>query len=313
MNNIIRMWNRNRKVIIIIALIVVFCFLVLHILNNIAKENIAKQNMPNVSNNANSEEKKLPTTSIITGEKVNEKVTTNNVEIIEKFVETCNYGKIEEAYNMLTDGCKEALYPTVEKFYDNYYNIIFKNPRTTKIDNYKNSTSTNTYIVTLYEDIMATGSVQSTGDYKDYITVEKEDGKLNINSLITSKSIKKESEKNGISIKVLKQEIYLDYETYEFEFKNNTENTIMLDTLLNSKTIYLLDRNNIKYSSFAAEVSDIFYELSSYETTTFSIRFNKRYNPVDETKKIGFSDIILNYEQYKEQNTKEREKIEIDL
>ena len=123
----------------------------------------------------------------------------------------------------------------------------------------------------------------------------------------------KESEKNGISIKVLKQEIYLDYETYEFEFKNNTENTIMLDTLLNSKTIYLLDRNNIKYSSFAAEVSDIFYELSSYETTTFSIRFNKRYNPVDETKKIGFSDIILNYEQYKEQNTKEREKIEIDL
>ena len=255
----------------------------------------------------------LPTTSIITGEKVNEKVTTNNVEIIEKFVETCNYGKIEEAYNMLTDGCKEALYPTVEKFCDNYYNIIFKNPRTTKIENYKNSTSTNTYIVTLYEDIMATGSVQSTGDYKDYITVEKEDGKLNINSLITSKSIKKESEKNGISIKVLKQEIYLDYETYEFEFKNNTENTIMLDTLLNSKTIYLLDRNNIKYSSFAAEVSDIFYELSSYETTTFSIRFNKRYNPVDETKKIGFSDIILNYEQYKEQNTKEREKIEIDL
>lgn len=313
MNNIIRMWNRNRKVIIIIALIVVFCFLVLHILNNIAKENIKKQNMPNASNNTNSEEKKLPTTSIITGEKVNEKVTTNNVEIIEKFVQTCNYGKIEEAYNMLTDGCKEVLFPTVEKFTNNYYNIIFKNPRTTKIENYKNSTKTNTYVVTLYEDIMATGNVQSTGDYKDYITVEKEDGKLNINSLITSKNIRKESKEYGISIKVLRQEIYLDYEIYKFEFKNDTENTVMLDTLLNSRSIYLLDRNNIKYSSFATEVSDIFYELSSYATRTFSIRFNKRYNPVDQTSKIGFSDIVLNYEQYKEQNIEERGNIVISL
>lgn len=313
MNNIIRMWNQNRKVIIIIALIVVFCFLVLQILNNIAKENIEKQNTENKINNVNTEEVKIPTTSIITGEKVDENTSKDNLKLIQDFGNMCNEGKIQEAYNMLTTGCKEVLFPTLEDFKINYYNIIFKNAKTIKVENYKNSTTTNTYIVTFYEDILSTGSAENAKNYKDYITVEKEEGKLNINSLITSKTIEKENKENGVKIRTLRQEVYVDYEIYKFEFKNNTENTVLIDTLSNSKSIYLLDRNSIKYGSFATEIASSFYELPMYMTKIFSIKFNKKYNPADTTKKIGFSDIIINYEQYKEQNTKERYKIEIEL
>lgn len=308
MNNIIRMWNQNRKVIIIIALIVVFCFLVLQILNNIAKENIEKQNMGNKIENENV---KLPTTSIITGETVDKKTTENNVQIIEEFNDMCNNGKISEAYNLLSNNCKETLFKTVEDFKNNYYDIIFKDTRTIKIENYKNSTTTNTYAVTFYTDLMETGDIGS--NYKDYITIEKNTNKLNINSLIESKKIEKEVQKDGVKIKVLSGEQYIDYEIYKFEFQNNTQNTVVLDTLRNSKSIYLLDRNSIKYGSFATEIASSLFELPMYTTKTFSIKFNKRYNPVDTTKKIGFSDIILNYEQYKEQDTKEREKIEIQL
>lgn len=313
MNSIIRMWNQNRKKIIIIVLIVAFCFLVLQILNNIAKENIRKQNMENKINNENISDKKLPTTSIITGEKVNKQTTENNVKIIEEFSNMCNEGKIQEAYNLLTPNCKQALFETVEDFKNNYYDIIFKETRTTKIENYKNSVTTNTYAVTFYEDIISTGNVGQANNYKDYITVEKDTNKLNINSLITSKNIEKENTKSGIEVKALRQEIYIDYEIYKFEFQNNTQNTVLLDTLKNSKSIYILDRNGIKYGSFATEVASSLFELPMYTTKSFSIKFNKRYNPVDETKKIVFSDIILNYEQYKEQNTNERESIEIKL
>ena len=309
MNKIIRMWNQNRKVIIIIALIVVFCFLVLQILNNIAKENIRKQNMENTSNSQNMENKKLPTTSIITGEKVNKETTDNNVKVIEEFVSMCNKGQIEEAYNLLTPNCKETLFKTVDDFRNNYYNIIFKEERTLKIENYKNSVTTNTYAVTFYEDIMSTGNVSNSSNYKDYITVEKSTNKLSINSLIESKSIEKEAKNNGVKITVLSQEKYVDYEIYKFKFENNTENTVMIDTLKTSKSIYLLDRNDIKYSSFNNEIASSLLQLSKYTTKTVSIKFNKRY----ETKKVIFSDIILNYEQFKEQNTNEREKIEIKL
>lgn len=313
MNSIIRMWNQNRKKIIIIVLIVAFCFLVLQILNNIAKENIRKQNMENKINNENISDKKLPTTSIITGEKVNKQTTENNVKIIEEFSNMCNEGKIQEAYNLLTPNCKQALFETVEDFKNNYYDIIFKETRTTKIENYKNSVTTNTYAVTFYEDIISTGNVGQANNYKDYITIEKDTNKLNINSLITSKNIEKENTKSGIEVKALRQEIYIDYEIYKFEFQNNTQNTVLLDTLKNSKSIYILDRNGIKYGSFATEVASSLFELPMYTTKSFSIKFNKRYNPVDETKKIVFSDIILNYEQYKQQNTNERESIEIKL
>lgn len=313
MNSIIRMWNQNRKKIIIIVLIVAFCFLVLQILNNIAKENIRKQNMENKINNENISDKKLPTTSIITGEKVNKQTTENNVKIIEEFSNMCNEGKIQEAYNLLTPNCKQALFETVEDFKNNYYDIIFKETRTIKIENYKNSVTTNTYAVTFYEDIISTGNVGQANNYKDYITVEKDTNKLNINSLITSKNIEKENTKSGIEVKALRQEIYIDYEIYKFEFQNNTQNTVLLDTLKNSKSIYILDRNGIKYGSFATEVASSLFELPMYTTKSFSIKFNKRYNPVDETKKIVFSDIILNYEQYKQQNTNERESIEIKL
>lgn len=312
MNNIIRMWNQNRKKIIIIALIVVFCFLILQILNNIAKENIKQQNLENKIIDEELLDKKLPSTSIITGEQVNKQTTENNVKIIEKFNELCNTNQIEEAYNLLTTNCKETLFKTVEDFKNNYYNIIFEKPRIINIENYKNSTTTNTYRVTFYEDTIYTGKV-NTSNYKDYITVEKSTNKLNINSLIESKKLEKQVTKAGIKIKLLNQEKYIDYEIYNFEFQNKTQNTIMLDTLKNSKSIYLLDTNSIKYGSFTTEIAKSLFELPMYTTKTFSIKFNKKYNSAEITKKIVFSDIILNYEQYKEQNTNEREKIQIDL
>ncbi len=309
MNNIIRMWNQNRKKIIIIAAIVVFCLVIIQILNKLAGEEIANGK---VNEQVVKEEKNLPTKSIITGEKVKEETTKTNVDIIEKFAEKCNKGNIKEAYSLLTNECKETLFQTEEAFTNNYYNIIFSENRTIKIENYKNSKTTNTYLVTFYEDVLSSGKIDQTNTYKDYITVEKDTGKININSLISCKEINKKNEDDKIEINVLKQEIYKDYEIYKFEVKNNTENTVILDTRTTSKTMYITDNQNIKYTAYAHELPKSTYEMPKYTSKTFSIKFNKKYNSADETQKVTFSDVIKNYEQYQEQN-EEQEKIKIDI
>lgn len=309
MNKIIRIWNQNRRKIIIIALVVVFFFIILQALNQMAKNNIEKNN----AKQENTEKENLPTQSIITGEVVKEETTKINVDVIGTFVEACNSGNTQEAYSLLTDECKNALFPTVEDFINNYYNIIFTEKRTIKIENYKNSSTTNTYLVTFYKDILSTGEVEQANQYKDYITVENKTDKLNINSFISSEEINKETNIEGIKVTVLKQEIYKDYEIYKLEVENNTKNKVILDTRKTSKSIYIVDSESIKYTAFASELANSTFELPQYTSKIFEIKFNKKYNSADRTKKIVFTDIIQNYEQYIQNNTEERLKIEVNF
>lgn len=236
MNKIVRIWNQNRGKIIITALVVAFFFIIIRTLNSAAKKTLEERN--NNTNNQLVVEEEIPNKSIVTGEKVNNQTTKTNVNIIEDFVEKCNSNDIDNAYNLLTDDCKETLFKTKEKFIENYYNLIFTESRTTKIENYKNSSKTNTYKVTFYGDILGTGDASAKNSKKDYITVEKETGKLNINSLITTNDINKKTEQNGIVVTVAKQEIYIDYEIYEIKVQNNTNKEICMDTRKSTKSVY---------------------------------------------------------------------------
>ncbi len=234
MNRLIRIWNQNRGKIIIIALAVAFFFIIIKALN----ANAIRASQEKKNNNQNIVEEDMPTQSIITGEKVNIEKTKTNVSLIQDFVEKCNSNDIDNAYNLLSEGCKNTLFPTKERFIKDYYNIIFTESRTTKIENYKNSTKTNTYKVTFYGDVLGAGSVSSKDYYQDYITIEKESGKLSINSLIIVNEINKKVEQNGILVTVAKQKLYVDYEIYEIKVQNNTNKDICLDTRKSSKSVY---------------------------------------------------------------------------
>lgn len=236
MNKIVRIWNQNRGKIIITALVVAFFFIIIRTLNSAAKKTLEERN--NNTNNQLVVEEEIPNKSIVTGEKVNNQTTKTNVNIIEDFVEKCNSNDIDNAYNLLTDECKETLFPTKERFIKDYYNIIFTESRTTKIENYKNSSKTNTYKVTFYGDVLSTGNASSKNSKADYITVEKESGKLNINSLITVNDIGKKAEQNGIVVTVAKQAVYVDYEIYKINVQNNTNKEICMDTRKSTKSVY---------------------------------------------------------------------------
>lgn len=93
---------------------------------------------------------------------------------IKKFIDYCNSGKTENAYNMLTDKCKEEMYPSLQNFVDNYYTNKFSTPKNyiiTKVNAY-------VYKVDLKESSVNTGKI-SEDSIQDFIIVQ--DNKLNIN------------------------------------------------------------------------------------------------------------------------------------
>lgn len=313
MNNIIRFWNQNRKGIIAGIAAIVLLIVIIQALNQMAKNKKEEQYKNKIE--LTEEEKELPTESIIGDNNVSVDITKSNVDIIETFVDKCNNGDITGAYQMLTDDCKDTLFRTEENFKTGYYNIVFKNNRIINIENFLSKNKRYTYKVTFYDDILSTGNAPNSETYQDYITIDENstNGKLNINSFIYKRNINKEAEKNGIKVKVISQQIFKENEKYEIRIENNTDKRILIDTREKSKSVYLIGSNNISYNSYIDEISSALYEIPSNFGKTYKIKFNKIYSLGITTKEIVFSDIIPDYEKYKQAQNEVKERVNISV
>ena len=312
MNRLKRFYNQNSKGIWTLAIIIAFFLVLLKLLNLWSAKKINEEYKNNSSsinsilqteNNINLESEK----SVVTGEK---KVSSNlnkEVQTIQEFLNSCENKDTTKAYEMLTDECKEQLYNSEDEFVEQYCNINFKdNSMNFNIENWVNST----YKVKMFDDIMSTGKYEDGPVVQDYITVEKEKNeyKLNINNYIGKNLLNKETTKNNITIKVINRNIYMDYEIYDLEVKNNTENDILLDTKENLESMYIKDTKNVKYSSYSHEISLADLYVQKGQKRNLKIKYYSSYNSGKKIKEIGFSNVIMEYN--KEDNTINREKIQ---
>jgi len=109
MNKFIRFYNQNRYIVWIIILSIAAFIAVIQILDNFAYEkNMANQNINATKNNSSINNNY----SVIT----EKEVSSNVSEIIDEFIEKCNNGQVEDAYEMLSEECKNILYPSLEDF-----------------------------------------------------------------------------------------------------------------------------------------------------------------------------------------------------
>lgn len=314
MNNIIRLWNKNRTQIIIIGLAVVFFIILIQVLNTMVKTKKEETDIIDINNIEIKEE--LPTKSIISGTNTTEKIAQDNTQIIDRFIENCNNGNIEKAYEVLTDKCKEVLFPTKEIFKSNYVDIIFGEKRVYNIKNWISTSKANTYLVEYFSDVMSTGKVQEGIDFQDYITVNyNDDGKININSFISYEKINKSNENDKIKINVIGKEIYKGYEQYEIEIQNKTEKEMLLDTKSTSTSTYIKGKNGTMYGAILSDLSDIQLILDEDSIINHKIKFNKTYNLSTTIESMNFTDIIEDYETYMqdENNYDDRINIQVEL
>lgn len=310
-SNLRKMLVENRYVILVIIVGIILFLSVINVINNFIKENTKEklsqdQNTTNTNSTINDGEINNSKPIIGSTENKNNVITNNNSsneKLIRDFLKYCNSHEIQNAYNLLSDECKEAVFfSNIEYFRRNYVESIFTTNKIANIQIWLESYIT-TYRVRLTEDILSTGNIKDqTNAIEDYYTVvQEEDGtqKLNINGYITRNYMQlKQGQVDGITISILKKDIFKDYEQYEIKVENKTSNTIMLDSKENVDSIYLVGSNNSKYSGFTYELDEIKTVIPQNSSKNMTIRFNKIYSNEAIMRKMVFGDIILNYDNY---------------
>ena len=302
--------NKYNLLGFIIAIILVL--FAVKILNNMVKQENTTTNNIAINSTYHPEE------TIIAGQNVSTKKQETNEEVINKFITFCNNSQINEAYNLLTEECKENVFDnSIERFKNEYIEKNFTSEKKYSMQSWMNSLDATTYKISFYEDMLATGK---TGEITiQYYTVVNQEGteKLNINGYVGRTQINQEKTVNNITLTILYKDVYMDYVTYRIKAQNNTNNTILLDSKENSKSVYITGNNEVTYRAFMYEIDDVFLTIKPRIYRNFDIKFNKIYSPNIPEEKITFSDIINNVEEYKKLEDKQlyvdRTKIDIEL
>ena len=307
MNKFIRYFNQNRRKIYSVLTFIIFGFILLQFFNyraannldNVKNNNFVQQNQTIGKDNIN-------TNSALTGNTGNKGSSnyTKETDLIEQFLQYCNQGNIVEAYNMLSNECKENMFPEQKYFVSNYYNSNFDTSKSYNIQRWTGSI----YKVDLRENILHTGNISGQSK-QDFVTIVYEDGgyKLNINNYISRKILNIEKNIDNISINIIQKDTYMDYETYIIEIKNNTNKNIYLDNLDNSSTIYIVDENGVKHTAYSHEITKEQLHIYSYSKKEIQIKFSNNYVSGREFKQIVFENVIL------DDTKNESEKISINL
>ena len=232
--------------------------------------------------------------SVLTGEDI----TSGQVEmldVIEQFAQYCNNQNIEEAYNLLSNECKNEMYRTLNDFKTSYYDPVFGNEKkSVSIENW----SSNIFKVTIQRDILSTGIYSDEGTLQDYMSVvldENENYKLNVNGYLGRKEINITKEQNDIEITVLASNTYKDYQTYTHRITNNSQNQILLDDKSSINSMRIVDDNGIEYSAYTHEISDEELIIPSGQSREIEIKYYNKYISTKRIERIIFSRIILNY------------------
>ena len=305
MYNLIRFFNQNRRKIIIIILFIVFLLGIIQLLNYFAKKENNTNNTKNesISENLITKNEVVSQKSAISGTNISTKSLKKDTDFIGKFIEYCNSKNIEGAYSLLTDECKEVMFPSIEDFNRVYYAHIFNNQtRSYTVENWISST----YKIEYSNDILSTGKIDNDIGLLDYMTVVKSDEtyKLNINNYIGRSMPNKITEIRDIAVTINSIDSYMDYEIYNLSVENKSNNTILLDTNDSTKSVYLEDTDGVKHYFYNNEVIQNRLKVQSKMKNTIEIKFMNPYTSGRTIKKLVFSNLVLNYDEYKQMEDK---------
>lgn len=304
MYRFIRFFNQNKAKIIKVILVIALIIIIIQLMNHMIKvKNEKPKEVSNVENDILEDQALVSDKSSISGNKVQKDKLKSDTDIINDFFKYCNEQDINSAYNMLTDECKEEMFPIIEDFYNIYYSKIFDGEtKSFSIENWTGSI----YKVNIVGDILATGNVKDSLSFQDYITVKE--AKLNINNYVGRKKVNRTTERENIKVTVQSIDTYMNYEKYNLIVENNSENTILLGDIKNPKSIYLLNDKDSKYYFYNNEISTDKLIIQSKYKNSITIKFMNAYNSTYKNKSLVFSNMIMNYDEYKILENKENYK-----
>lgn len=322
MLKITRLYNRNRRLVWSFIIIAIFCIAIINLVNGVVQEQSKKDFKKIMETIEQSEERKSPSEkvdydeaakSIASGISVNFEVRDEIQGTLEQFIQYVCNNEIENAYELLTEECKKIKYSSVDDFRQNYCQDI-KN-KTYTFQSWSSSNRIYVYQVKFFEDMLSSGLDTTKNYLQDYITVINKDGeyKINISNLIKFERLNKMAEYNNIKFQVNSVETYLDNEIYEIEITNSSLKEIILDTRKEDNSTYVKNSDGLKIRSLLYENKEEDLKIQAGESKIIRVNFNNTYNGDKYITCIGFSDIIIDQEQYQQDSEKGKLEIEVYL
>ena len=217
-----------------------------------------------------------------------ESVYKEETGLMQQFVDSCNSKNYEEAYNLLTEDCKEVLYPNLNLFIEKYCNIYFGTAKTCNFQAW----NTSTYMVEIRNDALTSGQYSDINYVQDYFTISK--NKINVNRFIERKDISKEKTfYNNVTVKVDYIDYYIDYTIVSILASNPSKGTVLLDSMKQEHGITLVDENDVEYSSNIEEIPAEQLMLKPGETKRLELRYDTSYREDREFINVTFKNLFI--------------------
>ena len=253
-----------------------------------------------------------PHTPVIYGDEITDTKTQTTIEeAIEKYINYCNQKDYENAFNCLSDDCKEFRFNNDVERFKFYIDYIFNGEKVYSIQALSNKENVYVYQVDIMEDILATGlnNEESELVYNEYVVVTKksDDVKFAVDGFISREKMNVKLEDKYMDATITDKYTTYDTVTYKFKITNKSDYDILLASKDEDKE-FILSLNG-EYRIFE---EDPYYEkeisIQNGSTKQFTLSFKKYY---DETKKE--TEIIFNKIRVLKDYTGAVDKVEEEL
>ena len=273
----IRDFFRRNKSKIVIVLVVWFVIFVI----NLILKNMKSPQVPFTNYS--------PHTAIMDNSKVPDKQVKQIEEMIDKYIGYCNNKEYENAYNMLSGECKNALYSNLDD-YKKYIDRTFNEKKLYAIQNYSNVDNTYIYKVDIFEDILSTGLTGKDGFsiYSEKFAIKNDNGNLSlsITDFLNKRDNYQVYEDNYIKVEVVDVTQTYEEQVYTVKLSNRTEYPIVLADNTEKYEILLEidnDQRNIQ------DLPDRGIYLNPYEVKQLEFKFVKFFDEKSNAKSIIFN------------------------
>lgn len=313
--SIVRFYNQNRKTIWLMIIVILFVLFIINALNNFyAKRSRSSDNSTSQQLNGNKTYVN-ESQAMVQGQITSEKKQQEFGELMDEFLGYCNNNQVQEAYGLLSNNCREKLYPTQDAFYNEYYSKIFDSRKSYEFQLWSAIDKTYVYLVKIFEDMLSTGIAGSQNYIQEYISIVEEGSqyRVNVGGLVKNIEYNDSSEKNGIKIEVVESDEYMDYTIYHFKVINNTTKNILLGLIDDENSINVEDNQGNEFNAGLMEQVEDDLIVGVNSTKDIEIRFNRSYSTQTEARRINFTNIIKDFDAFNQDRQAYTDIVEITV
>lgn len=222
-------------------------------------------------------------------------------QLIEEYVEACNNGNYQKAFNMLSVDCKEYEFNNDITRFMSHVLTKMPLPKEYTIQNYSNIQTSSLGKVYVYEikytdDMLATGLTNSEYQYtsEKMTFYRKNDGtiQMSIGNYIYHSNVQSISENEYLKLDIIDKLVNYSTEKYQVKITNRSEYTIVIADGYGKNEICLELTNELRAPE---EIQNIV--LKPGESITKYFEFPKFADDGDTSESISFSTIRV-MEQY---------------